>query len=60
VTEAEAKAVADSFGYPYIETSAKNADNVHEAFVLCVRQINKWRDDHPEEGKKRKGKCPLL
>ena len=32
-----AKAFADEIGVPYIETSAKNATNVEQAFLTMVR-----------------------
>lgn len=34
-----AKEFADSLGIPYIETSAKNATNVEQAFLTMARQI---------------------
>ena len=34
-----AKEFADSLGIPFLETSAKNASNVEEAFLTMARQI---------------------
>lgn len=36
---AAAKEFADSLGIPFLETSAKNASNVEEAFLTMARQI---------------------
>ena len=36
---AEAKEFADSLGIPFIETSAKNATNVEQAFLTMAGQI---------------------
>jgi Ras-related protein Rab-1A len=34
-----AKEFADSLGIPFLETSAKNASNVEQAFLTMARQI---------------------
>ena len=39
VEEATAKAFAEEIGIPYIETSAKNATNVEEAFMTMAAEI---------------------
>ena len=39
VSQAEAQQFADENGLIYIETSAKTASNVEEAFVICTKQI---------------------
>jgi len=64
VSEQEGKDLADKFGIPFLETSAKTNENVNEVFFTLVRQINKWRKDHPEKTKKGrepgKKKCTIL
>ena len=35
----EGQALADSLTMPFIETSAKNATNVEEAFIVLTRQV---------------------
>ena len=39
VDAATAKAFADEIGIPYIETSAKNASNVEQAFMTMAAEI---------------------
>ncbi|KXS22278.1 GTP-binding protein ypt1 [Gonapodya prolifera JEL478] len=39
VETAEAKEFADSLGIPFLETSAKNATNVEQAFLTMAKQI---------------------
>ncbi|KAJ1916582.1 Ras- protein Rab-1A [Mycoemilia scoparia] len=47
VTTEEAKEFADSLGISFIETSAKESENVDEAFVSLARQIKERMDkDH--------------
>jgi small GTP-binding protein len=61
VSESEGKEQADKFGIPFLETSAKTNDGVNEVFFALVRQINKWRKDHPDKQKKKeKKKCLIL
>src|SRR5262249_1589930 len=43
VTHAEAVACANLFKIPVIETSAKTAQNIHEAFVTLVRMVGRPR-----------------
>jgi len=59
VTQDEGRGLANKFGIPFLETSAKTNQNIDEVFFTLVRQINKWRDAHPDV-KKKKGKCSLL
>ncbi|PRP73199.1 hypothetical protein PROFUN_03513 [Planoprotostelium fungivorum] len=57
VAEDEARKIADSWGFPYYETSAKSGDNVNEVYFGLVRMIKKWRTAHPDTQKKgKKGK----
>lgn len=39
VPYAQAKELADSLGIPFLETSAKNATNVEQAFLTMAAQI---------------------
>jgi Ras-related protein Rab-1A len=43
VTEAQAKEFADELGIPYIETSAKSAKNVEEAFLTMAGELIRQR-----------------
>jgi len=61
VATEEGKALAAKFGIPFIEASAKTNTNVNEVFFTLVRQINKWRDAHPDKTQKKKRKaCTLV
>jgi GTPase SAR1 family protein len=39
VTRQQAEELAQRLGIPYIETSAKTADHVEEAFVMMTKEI---------------------
>ncbi|KAF7237704.1 hypothetical protein EG68_11003 [Paragonimus skrjabini miyazakii] len=41
----DAKMLANSYGIPYVETSAKTRQGVDEAFFTLVREIRKYRRD---------------
>ncbi|EAY05009.1 hypothetical protein TVAG_416520 [Trichomonas vaginalis G3] len=43
VSKNEGQAFADSLGVPFIETSAKNASNVHEMFIRMCKAISARR-----------------
>eukprot|EP01119_Soliformovum_irregulare_P012206 TRINITY_DN3156_c0_g1_i1.p1 TRINITY_DN3156_c0_g1~~TRINITY_DN3156_c0_g1_i1.p1 ORF type:complete len:188 (+),score=30.87 TRINITY_DN3156_c0_g1_i1:72-635(+) len=61
VSEEEGKGLADKFKVPFIETSAKTNDNVAEGFHRLVKQINTFRDAHPQKKTKaRRGPCLIL
>ncbi|KAJ3449648.1 ras gtpase-related [Anaeramoeba flamelloides] len=64
VSKKEGKDLADSYGYPFMETSAKNVINIEESFAECVRSIRKERAALEQKsggkGKKGKGKCLLM
>eukprot|EP00484_Ammonia_sp_Unknown_P030990 CAMPEP_0197026252 /NCGR_PEP_ID=MMETSP1384-20130603/6386_1 /TAXON_ID=29189 /ORGANISM="Ammonia sp." /LENGTH=186 /DNA_ID=CAMNT_0042454891 /DNA_START=137 /DNA_END=697 /DNA_ORIENTATION=- len=67
VTYNMGKSLADSWGVPFIETSAKTGANVNDAFDLIVREIRKTKaaaglDDIPKvkEYKDSKGCCAIL
>ena len=38
----QGRALADSYGIPYIETSAKTRQGVDDAFYTLVREIRKY------------------
>ncbi|KAJ5067226.1 ras-like protein [Anaeramoeba ignava] len=38
-----AKQMADQWGLPYIETSAKNGTNISELYAECVRMVRKYK-----------------
>ena len=69
VTEKEGKEAATESGVKYIETSAKNKQNIEEAFFLLVNEIRNYEasEDGTESGdgkkkakKEKKGGCYLL
>ena len=47
VDYATAKAIADEIGIPFLETSAKNATNVGEAFMTMAAEIKKRMAQQP-------------
>ena len=51
VEHATAKAFADEIGIPYIETSAKNATNVEEAFMTMAGEIKNRMAKEPAMNK---------
>eukprot|EP01156_Anaeramoeba_ignava_P008542 Anaeramoba_ignava/a3605_95.p1 GENE.a3605_95~~a3605_95.p1 ORF type:complete len:194 (-),score=60.27 a3605_95:122-703(-) len=65
VTKKEGQDLAKSYGYPFLETSAKNVINIEESFAQCVREIRKRRAVDPsgptagQTGKKKKG-CLMM
>ena len=44
VTSEDARAYADSLGIPFLETSAKNASNVEEAFLTMAAELIRLRE----------------
>ena len=63
VSTEEGQQLAERFGgIPFVESSAKTNENVTQAFYEIVRQINKWRANHPEKSKpkKEKKRCTIL
>jgi len=61
ITTDEGKMLAQKFGCPYIEASAKINKNVNETFFELVRLINHWREKNPEKSpaKKKKKGCVI-
>jgi Ras-related protein Rab-1A len=51
VTEEQAKEFASELGIPYIETSAKSAKNVEEAFLTMAGQLIKQKATLAASGK---------
>jgi len=52
---------ADSYGIPFIETSAKTRQGVDDAFYTLVREIRKYKDKKGKnQNKKKKKKCIIL
>ncbi len=49
---------------PFFEVSAKTNHNVNECFIAVVKEINSWRDAHPDKAGKvepaKKKKCSLF
>ena len=52
VTEEQAKEFADELGIPFIETSAKSAKNVEEAFLTMAGQLIKQKAAAGDDGGK--------
>ena len=52
ITEEQAKEFANELGIPYIETSAKSAKNVEEAFLTMAGQLIKQKMTAEASGKK--------
>ena len=50
----EAKALADSWGMPYIEVSEKNNFNCKEAFEILVKNIIKYKSESIKKDDKKK------
>jgi len=59
VTEEQAKEFADELGIPFIETSAKSAKNVEEAFLTMAGQLIKQKAAAGDDGKSGKGGIDL-
>jgi len=52
---------AETYGIPYIETSAKTRQGVDDAFYTLVREIRKYKDKKGKNpSKKKKKKCCIL
>jgi len=62
VSKEEGMALAKSFGCPFLETSAKNAENVEILFVDLVRNLRKAVNGEPEPPKKERfwSKCVIF
>ena len=65
VTAEEGKALAEQWGVPFFETSAKTKINDHEVFYEIVREIRKFEEEKLKEKeeempKKKPFKCNIL
>jgi Ras-related protein Ral-A len=61
VNAGEAQQLADEWGCPYIETSAKTRQNVEEAYSTLMRLIVARKSTmHHEEHKSKKSSCMIL
>jgi hypothetical protein len=56
VSESEGKEQAAKFKMTFFEISAKTNTRVTECFFELVRQMNQWREKHPEIKKYQKKK----
>ena len=57
VTTEEGKALADTFGWPFIETSARTGENVEEAFFTVLRTYRSNLNDNDDDDDDEKKKC---
>jgi GTPase KRas protein len=61
VESKQGQLLADSYGIPYVETSAKTRQGVDDAFYTLVREIRKYKEKKGnKQSKKKKKKCSLL
>ncbi|KAI8082640.1 small GTPase superfamily [Gilbertella persicaria] len=61
VESGSAQQIAQEWGCPYIETSAKTRQNVDEVYTVLMRLIAKRKEAmHREDGKSKKSSCLIL
>lgn len=61
VDSKQGQMLADSYGIPYVETSAKTRQGVDDAFYTLVREIRKYKEKKGnKQSKKKKKKCSVL
>ncbi|KAL1927602.1 hypothetical protein VTP01DRAFT_3839 [Rhizomucor pusillus] len=61
VSSAEGQQLAQEWGCPYLETSAKTRQNVEEVYTMLMRSIKARKEQlQATEGKSKKGKCIIL
>ena len=56
VTAEEGKALAEQWGVPFFETSAKTKINDHEVFYEIVREIRKFEEEKIKGKRRRNAK----
>ena len=59
VPTAEGQSYADSYGYPFFETSAKTGHNVEEAFLTVVRFYSNHNNNVEEKRDKKPKTCVI-
>jgi hypothetical protein len=57
VTAAQGQELAKEIKCPYVESSARTADNVNKAFEFCIAEIEKQSEPSKPAGD---GKCTLM
>ncbi|CDH56749.1 ras-related protein ral-a-like isoform 1 [Lichtheimia corymbifera JMRC:FSU:9682] len=61
VPSSEAQQLAQEWGCPYLETSAKTRQNVDEVYTMLMRSIRDRKAQmHMGDGKSKKGKCIVM
>lgn len=60
VKAADAQTYAKDHKMGFIEASAKTNHNVSNVFTELVKRIDTWRTAHPEEVKKKRGRCTIV
>ena len=60
----DAQKVADEYGIPFIQTSAKTRQGVEEGFYTLVREIRKYKEkvrkNKKDKKRNNKKKCAIL
>ncbi len=60
----DAQKIADEYGIPFIQTSAKTRQGVEEGFYTLVREIRKYKEkvrkNKKDKKKHNKKKCNIL
>ncbi len=60
----DAQKIADEYGIPFIQTSAKTRQGVEEGFYTLVREIRKYKEkvrkNKKDKKKHNKKKCTIL
>ena len=60
----DAQKIADEYGIPFIQTSAKTRQGVEDGFYTLVREIRKYKEkmrkNKKDKKKRNKKKCTIL